>query len=158
MGKESAMPMKKYSLIPIFWLILASYFSIAAHKLGLGSGGRPGAGLFPFGAAVTIIIITSLRLFAYGNESSKPMFATVAREWWKVAAILAGIMSYALLLEALGFVLCTFLLMAFYLKIIASQRWLNSLVFAVSVALLSHLFFDVLLHAQLPRGLLAVFQ
>jgi putative tricarboxylic transport membrane protein len=158
MGKESAMPMKKYPLIPIFWLILASYFSIAARKLGLGGGGRPGPGLFPCGAAVTIIIITLLRLFTYGNESSKPMFATAAREWWKIAAVLAGIMSYALLLEPLGFVLCTFLLMAFYLKVIASQHWPNSLAFAVSVALLSHLFFDVLLHAQLPRGLLAAFQ
>ena len=63
--------------------------------------------------------------------------------------------AYAFLLDFLGFLLCTFLLVAFYLKVIAARRWLVTLSFATAVALTSHLFFDVLLKAELPRGLLS---
>jgi hypothetical protein len=44
--------------------------------------------------------------------------------------------------------------MLLYLKIIALQRWQLSVGFALAVALLAHLFFDLLLNAQLPRGIL----
>jgi hypothetical protein len=64
-------------------------------------------------------------------------------------------LAYALLLDVLGFSLCTFLLLAFYLQIVALQRWTLSLGFALAAALASHLFFDLLLNAQLPRGILA---
>ena len=74
-----------------------------------------------------------------------------------VACVIAGIIAYAVLLDTLGFVVCTFLLVAFYLKVIAARRWLVSLCFAAAVALTSHFFFDVLLKAELPRGLLSWF-
>jgi hypothetical protein len=62
--------------------------------------------------------------------------------------------AYAFLLDLLGFLFCTFLLVAFYLRVIAARRWLVTLSFAAAVALTSHFFFDVLLKAELPRGLL----
>ena len=74
-----------------------------------------------------------------------------------VLAVLAGMVAYVLLLDLLGFLLCTFLLLAFYLKVIAARSWRMSATFAATVALMSHLFFDVLLNAQLPRGLLGWF-
>ena len=65
-------------------------------------------------------------------------------------------LAYVLLLESLGFAISTFLLLAFYLKWVAAQAWRLSVSFAVLAALGAHLFFDVLLRAQLPRGLLAL--
>ena len=47
-----------------------------------------------------------------------------------VACVIAGIIAYAVLLDTLGFLICTFLLVAFYLKVIAGRRWLVSLGFA----------------------------
>ena len=72
-----------------------------------------------------------------------------------VAYVIAGMMAYAFLLNLLGFQLCTFLLVAFYLKVIAARGWLVTLTFAAAVGLASHVFFDVLLKADLPRGLLS---
>jgi hypothetical protein len=40
------------------------------------------------------------------------------------------------------------------LKVVAARAWRVSASFAAAVGLMSHLFFDVLLNAQLPRGLL----
>ena len=62
-------------------------------------------------------------------------------------------MAYAFALNLLGFLFCTFLLVAFYLKVIAARGWLVTLSFAAAVALASHVFFDVLLKAELAERL-----
>jgi Tripartite tricarboxylate transporter TctB family len=145
---------KKELIISTFWLLLALYLCIAADKLGLGAAGRPGAGFFPFGAALGIAVIALFRLLRARSEKSPATLATSGSEWRKIACVIAGMAAYGFLLEPVGFAVCTFFLMAFYLNVIALQRWQMSLGFAFSVALLAHLFFDLLLNAQLPRGIL----
>jgi len=145
---------KKELTISTLWLLLALYLCVAAYKLGLGAGGRPGAGFFPFGAALAIAVIALFRLLRARSEKPPATLATTGSEWRKIACIIVGMAAYAFLLEPLGFAVCTFFLMAFYLKIIALQRWQLSLGFALAVALVAHLFFDLLLNAQLPRGIL----
>jgi len=148
--------MKRDSIIAIFWLLLSFYLAYASYQLGLGTGGRPGAGFFPFGAALGIGIIALFRLIGVSPTQAETSMATSGREWKKILAIVAGMLAYALLLDVLGFAICTFVLLAFYLKIVATQPWRNSLAFASAAAVGAHLFFDVLLRAQLPRGLLAL--
>jgi hypothetical protein len=148
--------MKRQSIIAIFWLLLAFYVTYASYQLGLGSGGKPGAGFFPFGTALAIGAIALLRLFGVNRETVDAMPATSAGEWRKIIYVVAGMLAYALLLASLGFAISTFLLLAFYLKCVAAQAWRLSVSFAVIAALSAHLFFDVLLHAQVPRGLLAL--
>jgi putative tricarboxylic transport membrane protein len=145
---------KKELIISALWLLLALYLSLAAYKLGLGAAGRPGPGLFPFGAALAIAVIALFRLLRARSEKPAATLATTGSEWRKIACVMVGMAAYAFLLEPLGFAVCTFFLMAFYLKIIALQRWQLSVGFAFAVALLAHLFFDLLLNAQLPRGIL----
>ncbi len=146
--------MKKELAISTFWLLLALYLCLAADKLGLGAAGRRGPGFFSFGAALAIAVIALFRLLRARGEIPAATLATTGSEWRKIACVIVGMAAYAFLLEPLGFAVCTFFLMAFYLKIIALRRWRLSLGFAFSVALLAHLFFDLLLNAQLPRGIL----
>ncbi len=146
--------MKKELAISTFWLLLALYLSVASYKLGLGAAGRPGPGFFPFGAATAIAVIALFRLHRARGEKPPATLATTGSEWRKIACVIIGMAAYAFLLEPLGFAVCTFFLMAFYLRIIALQRWQLSVGFAFAVALLGHLFFDLLLNAQLPRGVL----
>ena len=146
--------MKKELVISTIWLLLALYLSVAASQLSLGSFGRPGPGFFPFGAALAIGVIALFRLLGAHGKKPATTLATSGSEWRKIVCVIVGMAVYAFLLESLGFAVCTFFLMAFYLKIIALQRWQLSLGFAFAVALLAHIFFDRLLNAQLPRGIL----
>ena len=148
--------MKSRCIIAIFWLLLSSYVAYAAYQLGLGTGGKPGAGFFPFGAALAIGAIALLRLCGVGHDASEIKTATSGDQWQKIFYVVAGMLAYAFLLDSLGFAVSTFLLLAFYLKYVAAQAWRLSVSFAVIAAFGAHLFFDVLLHAQLPRGLLAL--
>jgi hypothetical protein len=144
--------MKERFLAALFWLMLAGYFSAAAYQLGLGTVNRPEAGFFPFGAAIAMGALALCRLLRAVGETPGPVVAP--SESRKIVLIIAGMAAYALLLDLLGFALCTFLLIAAYLKFIADRRWPLSLGFALAVAVSSHLFFESLLRAQLPRGLL----
>lgn len=148
--------MKREIIISSFWLLFSLYASVESHRLGLSTANRPGPGFFPFLAAIGIGVIAAVRLVNTFRKSlpEANFEATSATETKLVVGVIAGMLAYALLLDLLGFLLCTFLLVVFYLKLIAARRWSVALIFAAVVALSSHLFFDVLLRADLPRGLL----
>ena len=146
--------MKTESIICGFWLLLSIYLSVESYRLGFSTANRPGPGFFPFIAAAGIGVIAALRLIGSiraNAPAQKPDFG-IAGEAKLVLYVIAGMTAYAFLLEPLGFFLCTLLLVAFYLKVIAGRGWPMTLIFAFAVALTSHIFFDVLLRAELPRG------
>jgi hypothetical protein len=148
--------MRKEIINSGFWLLVSLYLCFESYRLGLSMGNRPGPGFFPFGAAVAIGVIAGFRLLknsrrAPAADDSESITTSEAR---LVFYVIAGMISYVFLLGVLGFVICTFLLVAFYLKVVAAGSWRVSASFAAAVALVSHLFFDLLLNAQLPRGLL----
>jgi putative tricarboxylic transport membrane protein len=147
---------KRETVICGFWLLFSFYLSVESYRLGLSSANRPGPGFFPFIAAVGIGLIAALRLLASvrASASAENPDLGIAGEAKLVFYVIAGMTAYAFLLEPLGFLLCTLLLVGFYLKAIAGRGWPVTLAFAIAVALTSHVFFDVLLRAELPRGVL----
>ena len=149
--------MKREIIICSFWLLLSFYLSVESYRLGLSTANRPGPGFFPFIATLGIGLIAAFRVVnsirkSSADENSELGLAGEAR---LVVYVIAGMMAYAFALNLLGFLFCTFLLVAFYLKVIAARGWLVTLSFAAAVALAAHVFFDVLLKADLPRGLLS---
>ena len=149
--------MKREIIICSFWLLLSCSLSIESYRLGLSTAHRPGPGLFPFIAAIAIGLIAVFRLVSSLRKSSPDdnFEPGIASETRLVLYVIAGMTAYAFLLDLLGFLFCTFLLVAFYLRVIAARRWPATLSFAAAVALPSHFFFDVLLKAEMPRGLLS---
>ena len=148
--------MKRETIICSFWLLFAFYLSFESYRLGLSAANRPGPGLFPFIAAAGIGLIAALP-WASSVRASAPdenPASGIAGEGRLVLYVIAGMAAYVFLLDLLCFLLCTFLLVAFYLKVIAARRWPVTLTFAAAVAVASHVFFDVLLKAELPRGML----
>ena len=148
--------MKREIIVCSFWLLLSCYLSVESYRLGLSTANRPGPGFFPFIATIGIGLIAAFRLIHSIRKKLPDNHSEqgVAGEARLVLCVIAGMIAYAILLEPLGFLVCTFLLVAAYLKIIAARRWLVTLSFAAAVALGSHFFFDALLKAELPRGVL----
>jgi putative tricarboxylic transport membrane protein len=148
---------KREIIISSLWLLLAFYLSVESYRLGLSTANRPGPGFFPFIAAIAIGLIAVFRLVSSIRKSSPDdnFEPGIASETRLVLYVIAGMTAYAFLLDLLGFLFCTFLLVAFYLRFIAARRWAATLSFAAAVALASHFFFDVLLKAEMPRGLLS---
>ena len=117
--------MKREIIVSSFWLIFSFYVSFESYRLGLSTANRPGPGFFPFIAAVGIGLIAASRLINSLRVSAPDDHSTlgIAGEAGLVLGVIAGMMAYAFLLDFLGFLLCTFLLVAFYLRLIAARRW-----------------------------------
>ena len=149
--------MKREIVICSFWLLLSFYLAVESYRLGPSTANRPGPGFFPFIATIGIGLIAVFRLVNSIRKSSPDENSELglAGEARLVVYVVAGMIAYAFALNLFGFLFCTFLLVAFYLKVIAARGWLVTLSFAATVALASHFFFVVLLKAELPRGLLS---
>jgi hypothetical protein len=149
--------MKKDIYSSLLWLLFSIYFTIGSCSLGLGEWGRPGAGYFPFGAGLIfgifslVVFLKALRrvpLKEISNQSSERL------HWQNMVLILFGMLAYALFLKKIGFVLCTFLLVVLFIRVIAKERWFKSILTALVITVTFHLIFNVLLNAQLPSGIL----
>jgi hypothetical protein len=106
---------RKEIVLSGFWLVLSLYLVIESHRLGLSTGNRPGPGFFPFGAAAAIGILAGFRLVKNSRRRSAAEVSESAGngETHLVLAVIAGMVVYVFLLDVLGFLLCTFLLVAF---------------------------------------------
>ena len=151
--------MKKDIYSALFWLLFGIYFTVESYTFGLGGWGKPGPGYFPFGAGVLFTIISlsvlikTLRKVPSG-EGSVAAQSSDRFHWQNTFLIVVGLLAYALLLKKLGFALCTLGLVVFCIRIIARKNWFNSVMTGLVVAIVFHVFFNILLNVQLPSGVL----
>ncbi len=140
----------------LFWLGVSVVVCAIALKDGLGTLHVPGPGFFPFlGSAV--LGTFSILLVVDGSLRKKRGGETITwhgRGWRKVAALLAGLFLYCLLLPLVGYSIATFLLMTFALSLMGGWRLRANVLVGAFTALASYMMFHVLLEMQLPRGVL----
>jgi putative tricarboxylic transport membrane protein len=138
-----------------FWLFFSIYIATESYRLGLGNWHDPGPGYFPFGAAMLLgcmafgVLVSSLR-----KGTAQKIQPTLKEKfhWTNVIMVLTSMVLYTIFLNTIGFVLCTFLIVVFFVKVIALQRWTTSITAALGMAAGSYLLFSVFLKAPLPKG------
>ena len=77
--------------------------------------------------------------------------------WEKIVYTLAALLLYLFLLEKLGFLFCTFLLVVFLLRVVETQRWPVVIATAFSATLFCYILFQLWLKIQLPSGILGIY-
>jgi hypothetical protein len=143
----------------LFWLLFSVIMAQQASRLPMGEMRDPGAGFFPLMIALVTGLLAFLALLQALKGKKGPPEATAEGDrerfrWWNIAVILAALTAYALTLTTVGFLINTFWFMLLLMKVIEPQSWTKSLVAAVITAVASELFFNVLLSAQIPKGIL----
>jgi putative tricarboxylic transport membrane protein len=122
-----------------------------ASKLPFGTVHNPGQGFFPRWTGAVIVLLALILLFqALRSRSS------AAREHSgriaKVVLLLIVLAGYTFLLEPLGYMPCTFLLVLFMLRATDPQRWTVALGMAAVTAVGTYVVFAMWLSVPLPRG------
>ena len=114
-------------------LLLAAglYAAVAAYGFGLGRLSEPGAGFFPFVAAVLVVVCATAILVATSVPTLKKRFAVTERpaitHWIRVWLTVAALVIYAIALPRIGFTISTFLLMVGLSRIDPTVTWRASL-------------------------------
>ena len=124
----------------------------AGWWLDLGTSKLPGPGFFPLLIAVSMGGLGVWLLLHPGREE-KPLRFESSR-WNSFTLSLASVVSYAALLQDLGYLISTFGLLVVQLRWVEKQNWRVSLPTAGLAAFVSLVVFRVFLKVPLPAGIL----
>lgn len=151
--------MKRFEIIAAAALAgFAGYILFESGKLRIGSFRVPQTGFFPRVLGILLVLLTLIELLrALRQPESANAPGKIASEgWFRIGAILATMLGFALVLERLGFLLATFVLMVLLLRAIEAPRWSKVFIVALATSLLSYGLFAWLLGVPLPAGILGI--
>ncbi len=147
----------------LVWLGVGIWICIASLMLSLGEFHNPGPGFLSFFAG---LIMAGLALIVHlqsrqarpgkKKENPEPIWADRAKGM-KMVLTVAALLVYAVVMNYLGFLIGTFLFLAFLLKVIEPQRWSVALLGSLVASAAFYGIFEFGLQSQLPKGLFPIF-
>ncbi len=139
-------------------LALAGYVFVAANALPFGTFRVPQTAFFPKILALLLLILSGVLLAQtlVGTEARRASEKIPPEGWIRICVTLAMLAAFGLVLERVGFLLATFLLMVILLRAIEAQDWRKVIALALATALISYGLFAWLLGVPLPAGILGI--
>jgi putative tricarboxylic transport membrane protein len=131
-------------------MALAAAAIFESAKLPFGTVRNPGQGFFPWWISIVIVLLALVLLTQALTRPSANQQAS--GRITKVTALLLVLAAYTLLLDLLGYLICTFFLVLFMLRATNPQRWSVALSMALLTAVGSYVVFAIWLSVPLPRG------
>jgi putative tricarboxylic transport membrane protein len=146
---------RTYVVVNIFWLVLSTAVCVASWSLKVGGLHNPGPGFLPFYTAILLgflALISLLQTLKESEGSASEIWGGI--QFGKLAILLGALFLYVFLLDWLGFLLGTFLLLLVLFRIVEPYGWKTILLSSLLTVAGTYLFFVILLESRLPRGFL----
>jgi putative tricarboxylic transport membrane protein len=147
--------MKKIDIFSsLFLILLGGVFCVASLNLGIGKINAPGPGLIPLGTGALLILfsIGTILEAHFGSKVENETQLFKGKRWTLVVWVLLCLFAYVLVLDILGFILATFLILTVLFKISEKQSWKIALFASAMTTGFSYLLFDYMLQCSFPRG------
>ena len=131
-------------------------FCIVSLNLGLGSVHAPGPGFVPFLAGGLLVLFTIATVIENRSEPKVKNWSELfgGERWRIVLGILGVLFLYALVMDVLGFMISTFLLLTFLFKASEGQRWKVAIGASILTMVLTYFLFEYFLQINFPQGFL----
>ena len=141
-------------------LVLGLFLAFQSIRLPLWGGSGPEAGFYPLAIAVIIVSLSSFLVLKSGIFSRLKGEKRLASQGgekirlYKVFAYLVLMLLYGILVEKVGFLITSALLLILILKLVERQDWKATLLVGVTSIVISYALFVYFLQVPLPRGFL----
>jgi putative tricarboxylic transport membrane protein len=148
--------MKRYQIgSAVSLLLFGAIICWEARQLDMGRIVKPGPGFFPFWLGFALVIVSVALIIQFRRAKAEGPAQGLWKElcWEKILYTLGALLLYAFFLESLGYILATFLLLFFLLRVIDAQRWWVVIFGSVVTSFITFALFKVWLQVQLPVGL-----
>jgi uncharacterized membrane protein len=151
-------PMKnadRYS--SLFLLVIGIIVMIRSVAYGVGTFGEPGLGFITFLAGMVLSIL-SLALFV--SSFKDPLNRGRLKDLWaglrvgRVLYVILMLVAYTLILKSVGFLIATFILLCLLFRLEGSYCLRNIIILSFFSSAAAYVLFELLLNAQLPKGVL----
>ncbi len=137
----------------LFWFALGLLVCYGGSRLGVGRVTDPGSGFIFFWSGFVLALL-SLMVFTDSLREVTPEAQEIGgTNWAKISLVLGALVLYALVLEKLGFILVTFVLLSVLLRLSGGTGWLRVLGISSAAALGSFALFELWLKIRLPKGI-----
>ncbi len=146
------------SLEGIIWIGIGLIICILALQFHLGSFHAPGVGFMAFLSGLFISCIGLVMVSSKAakknrqDQSSDPGHPFQIIPWPRLIYTMVLLLAYAILINPLGYILVTFLVMFSLFFDREKKNWFWSFFFSIVTTFISYGVFEVWLHCQLPRG------
>lgn len=152
--------MKKAEFIAcLLWLALAFTVCLGSLQLKLGTPSEPGSGFLPFHTALLLGILALVHLIqitCQRTEDRPPEPLLGNAQWGRAMGVVVALISYALLLPYLGYIVGTFLLMVTLFSIYERKSWGMVLTLTILTLGVTYILFHNWLKVQFPIGILGI--
>lgn len=140
----------------LFWFVVGLAVTAYSGKYGLGTPSVPGPGFLPFLTGLAMMGLAAVVFFQQVGGRIKDKVGDLWRQgsWTAVGMVMGALVLYTVLFRTLGFLLDTFWLIAFLLRVMEPRSWGKTLIGAALASAGSYLIFQIWLQAQLPSGFL----
>lgn len=138
-------------VISLIIFIFSLVYLAGSIALSVGTFDRPGAGFLPAGIAFALLLTSAFNVYKAYHESKENQ----SDGSWKrlePIAFAACIFIYPIILKPFGFIVSTFLVLTFCLRILKYKSIISSVVIALCTAVFSFWLFSDLLGVVLPGG------
>ena len=141
-------------------LALGLFLAFQSIRLPLWGGSGPEAGFYPLTIAVIIVSLSLFLVLKSGILARPKGEGKLVEEGqekirlYKVFAYLVLMLLYGILVEQLGFLITSVLLLFLILKFVERQGWKATLLVGVTSIVISYALFVYFLQVPLPRGFL----
>lgn len=140
----------------LIWLLFAVYICIESLRLPLGSLRDPGPGFLPLVVGVILGVLSVVNFGQARAENSRsPGGSWYSQERWKrLVGVLVALFVYAGVLDLLGFLTSTFLLLIYLFRYgLEPRKWVWAIGGSAMASVSCYVVFDLWLQTQLPKGI-----
>lgn len=151
--------MKKYltgeKLVNLFLLVLSVfYLSYSVTHYKLGTLRMPKEGFLPLLLGIGMVGLSGFLFIQSLAGRGDAKNVKLNLPWLRFAGMIGASLAYALLLNTLGYCVCTFLFLLAILKLARLEGWKLPLIISLACAVAFYLLFKVALGVMLPAGIL----
>ena len=144
--------------VGLFLMIFSGAVVSEAIELEVGTPNNPGSGFMIFGSGC-ILGLLALHQFIRSLRSRKSGSGPAAEKihWGRIVAVIVTNILYISLLQLLGYLVCTFLLLSFLFQVLERGRWISRVIGSALTSFLTYMLFAKLLQLNLPKGVIPFF-
>jgi putative tricarboxylic transport membrane protein len=126
---------------------------VQGRGLPFGSIAAPGPGFFPRVVAAALAVVAILLLSRALAARQEPAGSSVPPDARiRLTAVVGALFAFTAVLEPLGFLAATFLLMVVLFRVVERHRWTIVVAESAAAAVASHVLFKTWLGVRLPPG------
>ena len=144
------MPRMRDVAAAVVLLLGAAGAIVEGRSLPFGTIAAPGPGFFPLTVAVALAGMAVLLLVR--PQPAAPPLAWPPGARVRLLAVVAALFAFTAILEPLGFLAATFLLMLVLFRVVEEHRWAIVVAESAAAAVASHVLFKTWLGVRLPPG------